>query len=322
MYYIDRINITDASFLSGSVAEPSTTETAWVSGGTYAVGDERIRASLHRVFKCAAVRGPATTPPSTVAPEDDPTGWVDMRATDRWLAFGPNTRADGRVVYQSRGLESTTADIPLHLAARYADAVALFGMRGNAWKVEVCPTPGAAVVWTRTGPIKQPAMGYWDYAFGKRRIRDRVLITGLPRYPNAEVRITISGGSGALRRISQCEVGTLRNLAGVGWGGVLAGLSREPRAFTYRKDDANGDTSILIYGSTYNMSGKIVLPGGNEDAALKQFRDLLGKGVAFAPTLAPGFDQSLVFGILTRAPTTRDSVSISGSNFEIEGLPT
>ena len=245
-----------------------------------------------------------------------------MRATDRWLPFGPHTRADGLVVYQSRGLESDTADIVLSLAARYADSVALFGLRGNTWKVEVCPTPGAAVVQTRAGPIKQPAVGHWDYAFGKRRIRDRVLVTGLPRYPNAEVRITISGGSGVKRRISQCEIGALRRLPGVGFGGVLAGLSREPRAYTYQKSDPNGDTSVLIYGTTYNMSGRMLLEGGNEDATLKQLRDLLGKGVAFAPTLAPGFEQSLVFGILTRAPTTRDSVSISGINFEIEGLPT
>jgi hypothetical protein len=322
MYYIDRINITNASFLAGGVAEPSATETEWVSGGTYSEGQERIRSGLHRVFRCAAPRSPSTTPPSSTPPENDPTGWVDMRATDRWLPFGPHTRADGLVVYQSRGLESDTADIVLCLAARYADSVALFGLLGNTWKVDVCATPGGAVVETREGPIKQPAMGYWDYAFGKRRIRDRVLVTGLPRYPNAEVRITISGGSGVKRRISQCEIGALRSLPGLGWGGVLAGLSREPRAFTYTKNDPNGDTSVLIYGNTYNMSGRMVLPGANEDAALKQLRDLLGKGVAFAPTLAQGFEQSLVFGILTRAPTTRDSVSISGTNFEIEGLPT
>lgn len=323
MYYIERNTITTASFLAGSVAEPSASETTWVSGGTYAVGDERIRPDLHRVFKCAAIRSPATTPPSTTPPENDPTGWVDMRPTDRWLPFGPLPRADGKLVYQSLGLESDAADIEYRLQMRYASAIALFGLRGARWEVDVFPSVGATTpVQQRSGSIKAPAAGYYDYAYGQRRIRDRVLITGLPIYPNAEVRIRITGSSGQLRRVSQVEVGKLRYLPGVAWGGTEYGIDRTPKVFTARKDEADGSVSTLIYGTSYDMSGSVAMDSAQEDSALSQLRSLLGRGVAFAPTLSPGYEQSLVFGVLKSAPTTRLSHGHTTTRFEIEGLPT
>jgi len=48
--------ITDAKFISSSLAEPSASETAWVTGTTYAVGDKRIVASTHRVYQDTAGR--------------------------------------------------------------------------------------------------------------------------------------------------------------------------------------------------------------------------------------------------------------------------
>jgi len=54
----------------------------------------------------------------------------------------------------------------------------------------------------------------------------------------------------------------------------------------------------------------------------EELRSLLGKGVAYAPTLATGFEQSLVFGTLEAADTDRESLRISGISFQIRGLPT
>lgn len=322
MYYIDRIDMTDATFLSGSVEEPSATETEWVSGGTYAVGDERIRSSLHRVFKCAAPRSPSTTPASTVPPEGDPTGWVDMRPTDRYLPFGPMLRSDGLNVYQSKPLIRDDADIEYRLGARFANSIAMFGMAGAAWQVQVFDEPGGNFVTERTGNIVAPATGFWDYAFGKRRVNDRVLITDLPMFPLAEIRIKIMGGVGATRKLSQCEVGSMQQIHGADFGGVEYGVTRDPRINFYEKEEKDGSVSILIYNSTYDLSGTVVLAANDEDEALIQWRNLLGKGIACTPTLQPGFQQSLVFAMLTKAPTSRDNFTMSKSSFTFKGLPT
>lgn len=323
MYYIERIPVTTASFLAGSVAEPSASETAWVSGGTYAVGDERIRPDLHRVFKCAAIRSPGSTPPSSTPPEDDPTGWTDMRPTERWLPFGPFVRTDGKLVYQSLGLESTTADIEYRLQMRYATAIALFGLAGQQWQVDVFDTVGAAIpVKQYSGSLTAPATGYWDYGIGQRHTTDRVLITDLPMHPAAEIHIRITGNTGQLRRVSQIEVGQMRFVPGAHWGGTQYGLERDPKIFTAEKSEPDGSTSVLIYGSSYDMAGTVTMDAKAEDRALSQLRRLLGKGVAYTPALSPGYEQSLVFGTLTSAPTSRDSYGATSTRFSIRGLPT
>jgi len=318
MYYIERLTLEDAMFLAGSVAEPDTGETVWAAG-THAVGAEVIRPALHRVFRCAVARTGADTDP----PEVDVDSWKDVRSTNRWLPYGPLVRADGKLVYESHALQRTTGDIEFHLLARYANAVAIFGMQGAEWSVDVYPTTTApTAVKTLSGTIKAPAFGYWDYAFGRRRYRDRKLITGLPIYPAAKIVIKIKGSGSQVRRVTQIEVGKLRYIPGVSFGGVQNGLRRSPRAFSYRKEEADGSSTTLLYGSTYDMSGQIKLSGTEEDNALVQLRDLLGKGVAYAPTLASGFDQSLVFATLESGDTVRDSSPLSVIDFQLRGLPT
>lgn len=318
MYYIERNTLTDAAFLAGSVAEPSATETAWVVG-TYEVGAEVIRPSLHRVFRCAVARTAANTLP----PELDTTAWADMRPTQRWQPFGPQVRADGKNVYQNQPLQSTLGDIEYRLALRYVNAVALFGVKGATWRVRVYDQPGGTLQFDKQGATKSPATSYWTYAYGERRTTtDRMLVSGLPLYPNAEVRITFSGVGSQLRAISQIEVGKLRFLPGVDFGGVQYGLSRMPKVFTARKQEDNGTTSVLIYGYGDDLRGSVVLSGQQEDSALIQLRNLLGRGVAYLPTLTPTYQQSLVFGILKTAEVTRDASNVSSVHFEVEGLPT
>lgn len=323
MYYIEKIPLENASFLSGSIAEPASGETEWVAG-TYAVGALVIRSSLHRTYRCAAARTASNTTP----PELDVTSWVDISATKRWLPLGPLVRTDGKLVYQSIALSQTTGDIQYDFLMRYANSVALFGLRGVSWSIEVfANTTDTTPVKTVTGSIKAPATGYWDYAYGQRRVNDRAIVTDLPIYPAARVRIKIIADGTQERRVSQIEVGKLRFIPGVNTdgrklGGVVNGLKRSPRAYSYRKEEADGSSTTVLYGSTYDMSGVIMMKAGGEDNALSQLRSLLGKGVAYAPTLSPGFAQSLVFGTLESGETDRVAYGATSINFNIRGLPT
>lgn len=320
MYYIERIPLTDAVFLAGSIGEPAGTEKVWAPG-TYAVGAEVIRPALHRVFKCAIARTASDTKP----PEEDKAAWADMRFTDRWTPFGPFRRSDGKMVYESRALELTAGDIEYRLKLRYANAIALFGLAGAQWSVDVFNMPqadGGTLQAHRVGIIKAPATGFWSYAYGQRHMRDRVLVTDLPIFPNAEIRIKISASAGQMRRVTQIEVGKLRFIPGIDWGGTGFGLRRSPRAFTFRKEEPDGSSTTLLYGNTYDMSGAIHLRGRQEDQALAQLRNLLGKGVAYTPALLPGYEQSLVFGTLESADTARDNAVNSTVSFQIRGLPT
>lgn len=322
MYYIERNPITDAMFLAGSVAEPAATEPAWVSGAPYAQGLEVTRANIHRVFRASEAIPGGTT----LLPELDPTRWTDMRATQRHRPFGPHLRADGMLHYKHQPLQSTTGDISYKLLQRYANAVAIFGARGARWRVRVYKFDGGPLVVEHTGRIKSAARGFWDYRFGQRTSADRVLVSGLPIFPAAVIHITIEGTGDQLRAVSQIEVGKLRFIPGVDLtgpeGGVEFGLVRSPRVLTRRKTDEDGSTMVLIYGAAYDMNGTAAMSAKKEDSALIQLLNLVGKGVAYTPTLLPGYRQSLLFGILKTAPVSRDNALASSFRFEIEGLPT
>lgn len=318
MYYIERNVITDAMFLAGSVAEPSPTETVWAPG-TWAVGAEVIRPSIHRVFRCAVPRTGADTLP----PEQDINSWADMRATDRYRPFGPNVRADGKLVYEGKPLRSTTGNIEFRQLQRYANSVAIFGAKGANWRVQVYDKPvaeGGVLKDERVGRIKSAARGFWDYRFGQRTSTDRVLVHGLPIFARAEIRISIEGTGSQLRAVSQIEVGKMFFIPGMHGGGVEYGLLRSPRVFTATKTEPDGSTSVLIYGHSDDMNGTVALSGKQEDSALIQFRRLLGYGVAYTPTLGPGYQQSLSFGILTSADVARNEYDDSSARFEIKGL--
>lgn len=320
MYYIERNTVTDAMFLAGSVGEPATGEVAW-SATNWAANAEAIRATTHRVYRAINARAPTDTTP----PENDPTNWKDMRPTKRYLPFGPMPRTNGKLVYQNYPLTSTTENLVFNMAQRYANAVAIFGAKGAMWRVKVYDKPvasGGVLQKEYSGRIKSSARGYWDYAYGQRSTTDRVLVTGMPIFPNAEIQVSIEGSGSQTRAVSQIEVGKLRYIPGAEIGFTTAGLNRSPRVFTNRETEENGTTTVLIYGSTYDMSGSISISGNQEDTALIQLRALLGKGVAYAPTLAPGFQQSLVFGIMKSSDTTRDHLLRSTIQFQIEGLPT
>lgn len=322
MYYIERNPITDAMFLEGSVPEPAPAEPAWVSGSAYGAGVEVSRVNIHRVFRSSAAI-PAGT---TVVPEQDPTRWTDMRPTLRHRPFGPHVRADGMLFYKHQPIQSTTEDISYRTLQRFANAVAIFGARGARWRVRVYQFDGGPLAVEHTGRIKSAARGFWDYRFGQRTTTDRVLVHGLPMFPAGVVHITIEGTGAQLRAVSQIEVGKLRYIPGVDLdgprSGVEFGLVRAPRVLTSRKADENGSTSVLIYGATCDMSGTVALSSRNEDSVLYQLLRLVGKGVAFTPALVPGYQQSLVFGILKTAPVSRDNALRSSFRFDIEGLPT
>jgi hypothetical protein len=321
MYLIERIPILAATFLAGSVPEPSARETEWVSGGTYAVGVERTRTSKNRVYKCAVARSPGSTPPSTTPPEDDPTGWQEMRPTDRWVPFGPYINAAGQTVYRSLALDSTTADLTYRLQLRYCNAVALFGLRGARVRVRVYATAGGTLAFDKAYTLKQPAAGYWDYAYGPKVPRDRLMVTGLPIYPAAEVRIDIEGSGSQQRRVTQIEAGKLRYIPGASFGGAEYGVTSTVRARMYRKQDDTGTEAVLLYGASQDLQGQVVLTGDRENAVLHMLRGLVGKGVAVVPHLSTGYEQRLVFGVIDVAPLKRTHLNLAAVDVSVRGLP-
>ena len=318
MYYIDRIAPTDATWQAGTIAEPSPRETAWSGAGVaYAKDQEVVRPTTHRVYRCAVGHTSAASP----LPEADPTRWKEMRPTDRWAPYGPWVNTAGQTIYSGAGVQSTTADLIWRMALRYANAVALFGLRGADVVAQVNATPGGTLAHTRTVSLKRPASGYWDLVFGQRSYRDRLLLRGLPMFPNGELVLTIRGGAGQLRRVTQIEAGKLRQIHGVDFGGTEYGVSNTPRARMFREQSTDGTERVLIYGTSQDMEANVVMHGDRENTAIATLRGLAGRGVAMLPSLDAGYESRLTFGVIDAAPVTRTHHGITQARFSVRGLP-
>ena len=291
MYYIDTITVTDSQILAGTTV-PEDPTLAW-SAGTYAVGDERHVLATHRVYRCAVAGNSGTSP------ELDTSRWKDMRPTRRWAPFDE---------YIDTAVESTTEDITYVLSARYINAIALYGLAGGGVVVSIKDAPGGTVIYRYPAagyaPLRRPATGYWDYAYGARRPVPTMVLRDLPIRSNAEITITIAAGagSGARRAVGMIALGKLRSLAGPGVGGVLDKAEVTPKTYTYRDVQADGRWRIVPRGNARDLRFEIMLERRNADAAVAAIDELLSRPVPWMASTKPGFTGLSTFGILTRSP--------------------
>ena len=201
-----------------------------------------------------------------------------------------------------------------------------FGASGGsatvlAWGAALHKEPLPQLVYDKTHVLKRPSSGYWDYAFGQKVTRDRLLIPDLPIYPGADVRIDIGGSGSQQRRVSQIEFGKLRYIPGATFGGTEYGVARTLRARLYREQDDAGNEAVLLAGASQDLQATVVMEGDRENAVLPLLRSLVGKGVAVVPHLSPGYEQSLVFGAIDAAPVKRTHHNVSQIDISVRGLP-
>lgn len=323
MYLIDPIPILPANIIdSGSIGEPFAhgkdgPETEW-SAATWAVGQECIRASQRRVYKCAVARAAADTTP----PELDAGKWLEMRPTARYVPFGPYTNRADQLVFKRLAVSSTTTDLVWRLSLRYADAVALFGLAGARVRVQVFKTVGGV----QDGPdrvysLLRGSAGQYDRRFGLRSYRDRLLIRDLPRHVAGELRITVEGAAGQLRRVSHITAGKFRYLPGVDFGGVEYGLTNTVRTQSFRTTDPDGTDTRLIYGTTQDMQGSVILSADRERYLLPLLHRLAGRAVAWLPSLPDKYAHRLTLGSLDIVPVKANAFTLSSLDMTISGYP-
>jgi hypothetical protein len=308
MNIISPITITDAMIGAGTtVAEPSATETAWSNASVpYIVGDVRIRATTHRKYRCAAAHTSAASP----LPENDPTRWVDIGPTDRWAPF------DYYASTQATGITS----ISYVLQPGYVNALALYGLTGTQYSITVKDTPGGTVIDTRTGYLTDDPAGWYEYLFGAPRTVNKVVQTGLPIRPTAEITITITAATGQPVGIGMIVLGDYTSLVGEGdWGGTQYGAKAEPVTYSYIKTNTDGTTAIVRRHAATNMRVTIAMPRTEADAVLQAVQQVLDVPVAWVATSAAGYRGLNVFG-LGSGSMSYDSFGIATLEINVKGM--
>lgn len=305
MHVLIPITITDSMLSSCTIAEPAAGETAWVSGGTYALGDRRIRTATHRVYECVLAHSGRST-----APESDTAYWLDVGPTARWAMF------DNQVSTQS------TIVTPLTVVLRpgFFNALALYGLEGGTATITVKDAPGGSTIFTKAYELIQPPLDLYDWAFGPIRPLTKLVISDLVPYPDAELTISITAAAGVTVKAGMVVIGDYRSLLGDGeWGGTTYGASAEPVDYSYVKTDDFGNTSIKKRRNATDMRVKVVLPRSEADAALEIVQQVLSVPCPWVATKALGYAGLNVFG-LGSGSLTYDSPNHATLNLYVKGL--
>lgn len=298
-------DVTDAMLTSSTIAEPSAAETAWVSAGTYAVGDVRIRATTHRRYEAQAAITGSTTPP-----EDDPTRWLDVGPTDRWALFDAEVSTQSRIV------------TPLSYVLRpgFFNSVGVAGLDGAVLSLTLKDDPGGTVVDSRTVDLTEPPLDWYDWAFGRINALTKVVLDGFVPYPDPELTITITAAPGVTVGAGMLALGDMVPLAGESdFGGTTQGASAEPVTYSYIATDEYGTTSIKRRKATTDLRCEVVMPRAEADNAVAVLQRVLDMPAFFIPTQTPGYAGLIVFGLGSGA-VRYDSPNVATASVFVKGM--
>lgn len=310
MKYIKPTPITAAMIGAGTtVAEPAATETAWSgSSVAYTVGQERIRATTHRVYRCAVAHTSAASP----VPEDDPTRWVDVGPTQRWAPFD---------IYTSTAATGTTS-MTYVLQPGFFTAVALYGLVGTGYSITVKDAPGGTVLFTQSGYLYEEPLDWWEYYFVTPGLRNKIICTGIAIAPSAELTVTVTAPTGEAVGIGMIVAGDLVDLVGDSsdWGGTQYGSSAEPVTYSYINTADDGTTTIVRRHAATNLRCRVVLPKTQADQAVIKLQRVLDVPVAWIATDAQGFDGLTAFGLGQSSAVSYDGPNHASIDLSVKGL--
>ena len=281
MNILTPLTITDAMILAGTtIAEPDASETAWVSAGTYTVGQERIRTTTHKVYECVQASSGRTA-----LPEVDTAYWLEKRPTKRWAPFDS---------YTSTAASGTTS-MTYVLQPGYFNALAMYGLIGTSAAITIKDEPAGATIYSNTVSLLEDPDGWWEFLFLQTRQINKLILTGVPIRPAAELTITLAGAAVAVGMIN---VGDYKSLMGDGeWGGTQYGAKAEPVSYSYIKTNADGTTTIVRRNAATSMRASVVLPREQADNALLFVQRVLDVPVSWVATDASGYAGLNVFGL-------------------------
>lgn len=277
------IEITDAMLTSCTIAEPDSGETAWVSAGTYALGDERIRTTTHKTYYC--ILGHTGR---TALPENDFSYWEEKRPTNRWAQMDSTVSTDS----------TATASMTIVLQPGFFNAVALYKLTGAAISVSVKDSPSGSIFFSYSGDLFEPFADWYEWLFDPYRQLTKLVLSDILPYDTAELTITVTAGAGETVGIGMICVGDLRSfISSSNVGGTQYGARVEPVDYSLIKTDDYGNTRIVKRPATTGMNVSIFLPQADTDYALSVLQDVLSTPAAWIASEHEGYAGLSVFGI-------------------------
>ena len=268
-----------------TIPEPYTAsgEVAWVSGATYAAGDERT--SNGAIWLCRQAHSARTALPAA-----DPVYWLRSRATARMAMFDDYTSTKARA----------TGSITVVVNPGFFNGIRVYGAEGDSCTITVRDAPGGAVVATQTFDLFAQAAGLYELLFTVLPKVEQVGLDDLPVLPGAEVTITVTAAGAGAVAIGDIKIGDWRSLAGEGdWGGAEYGASSERKTYTYREYAKDGTYTQIKRPGSRDVTCSIKLPAEQAEYADAVLGEIADVAVPFEASNLPHYGYLNTMGFVT-----------------------
>ena len=266
-----------------SAAEPDTTrgEALWVAATNYAIGDEVIRTSTHRVYTALATGVDAGLPEST------PGRWLDTRPTNRMAAFD---------IYRSTAIKST-GTITMTIKPGIVTGMNFFGLVGSTLRVVRKEATTGVPDFDTTYSLDNYLSGdlMWEFYFGMPRQQDSLRINNLaPMDSQIEITLTVAAATGTAE-IGIFAIGSFNDM-----GLPEYGFTSKPIDYSRITTDQYGNVSIIKGLNARNLTGTCFIPSlAAAQAAADVAYRVLGVPCAWIISDADGYDYLNAFGLGT-----------------------
>ena len=286
--------ITIGMVLSGFNVEANQTVTAFLTGaggtGTYTIDISGNTLS---------------TTITGSAPITNETAWARADSTNRW-----------RMHDSSASTQTANADsiVNVYQLATIADRVALLNI--NCTNVNIVvddPTDGIVYNTSISGVEIDGITDYYKYCFGPIVRKSDILFSDLPKYPNAELTITITTGTGQTALCGICYIGQKLEAGQTGYGMQL-GI----QDYSVKTQDGYGNFQIR----ERDYSRKVSLLMKVDNSSVDSLHKFLA-GYRATPAVyigSNGYAASYVFGFYKDFNIEIPHNAFSICSIEIEGL--
>lgn len=279
--------ITAAMLGAGTtLPEPATAlgEVAWVSGGTYTVGQYRTYSGS--TYKCLIGHTG-----SSVVPSADGANWLRTGPSLRMSPFDDYTST----VAKGTGTLTYVINMP------FVDGINIYNVDGSDYSITVKDAPGGTAIASKSADLYEQAAGLWELAFAPLLKTDRIALDGIDISPTTEVTISVNNGASGPVSIGDIKMGGWRFLKGdsAAFGGAQYGASGERKTYTSRTYNFDGTYTTVLRNSARDIACTLIVDASQAmyvDATLAEIQNI---AVPFEATGIPSYGYLTGLGFIS-----------------------
>lgn len=294
---IKTVPVTDAILTATDI--PETDHAAYAAGTTYTLGQRVIVPSTHEVYESLQATNLGHDP----LLED--TWWGRVSATNRWKVFDPSSTSQ-TVIGTSAYYELTPG--------QSVDSVALVNVTGlENVRIRVID-PVYGTVFDQTASLLTPPSSATWYAwfFEPRTGQSQFVVTGLPQYPSAKVRVDLESSSTA--KVGVLLIGTSKAIGSI----VKFGVRLSIQDFSGKERNSFGEVSLIKRGNIKTMSLPIEVDTDQLDDVYGSLAELTGTACLWLGTSL--FSALNLYGFINTFDIVVSYATHSELSLELEGL--